>query len=77
MSQLRKRSTIYMDPELYSAVQRRAASTNRSVSEVINDALRLAMREDEEDLAVFDERAQEPTLTYEELLHDLAADDKL
>lgn len=47
------------------------ASDQRPVSEIVNEALRLVLREDQEDLAAFDERAAEPTLTYEELLNDL------
>jgi plasmid stability protein len=77
MSELSKRSTIYFEPELHRALRVKAASTHRSVSEIVNDALRLALREDQEDLAVFDERAAEPILTYEELLNDLRAHGKL
>jgi plasmid stability protein len=77
MSELSKRSTIYFEPELHRALRVKAATTHRSVSEIVNDALRLALREDQEDLAVFDERAAEPTLTYEELLNDLKAHGKL
>jgi plasmid stability protein len=77
MSELSKRSTIYFEPELHRALRVKAATTHRSVSEIVNDALRLALREDQDDLAVFDKRAAEPTLTYEELLNDLKAHGKL
>jgi plasmid stability protein len=77
MSELSKRSTIYFEPELHRALRIKAASTHRSVSEIVNDALRLALREDQEDLAAIEERATEPTLTHEELLGDLKAHGKL
>ncbi|MGZ9021626.1 MAG: hypothetical protein ACXW3S_17110 [Rhodoplanes sp.] len=77
MSERSTRSTIYFEPELHRALQIKAASTRRSVSEIVNDALRLALREDQDDLAAFDERAAEPVLTYEELLNDLKAHGKL
>jgi plasmid stability protein len=77
MSELSKRSTIYFEPNLHRALRIKAASTHRSVSEIVNDALRLALREDQEDLAAFAERAAEPALTYEELLNDLKAHGKL
>ena len=77
MSELSKRSTIYFEPELHRALRVKAASTHRSVSEIVNDALRLVLREDQDDLAAFDERAAEPILTYEELLNDLKAHGKL
>jgi plasmid stability protein len=77
MSDLSKRSTIYFEPNLHQALRLKAASVHRSVSEIVNDALRQALREDQEDLAAFDERAAEPTLSYEELLNDLKAHGKL
>ncbi len=77
MSELSKRSTIYFEPELHRALRIKAASTHRSVSEIVNDALRRALSEDQDDLAAFDERATEPTLTYEQLLNDLKAHGKL
>lgn len=72
-----KRVTIYLEPELHRALRLKAVVTNRSASELVNEALREALREDQEDLAAFDERAAEPTLSYEELLNDLKAHGKL
>ncbi len=71
------RSTVYFEQALHKALRLKAASTDRSVSELVNDAVRLALREDQEDLAAFEERAAEPTLSYEELLTDLKANGKL
>jgi plasmid stability protein len=77
MSQPSKRSTIYFEPEVHKALRLKAASTHRSVSDLVNEAVRQALREDQEDLAAFEERAAEPTMTYEELLNDLKAYGKL
>ncbi|MDN5848137.1 MAG: ribbon-helix-helix protein, CopG family [Nitrococcus sp.] len=71
------RSTVYLEQELHKALRVKAAFANRSVSELVNDAIRQALREDHEDLAAFDERADEPTLSYEEVLNDLKAHGKL
>ena len=71
------RSTLYLDQELHRALRLKAASVDRSMSEIVNDALRAALREDADDLAAFAERADEPTLTYEELLSRLRADGSL
>ena len=65
------RSTVYFEHALYKALRLKAVSTDCSVSELVNDAVRLALHEDQEDLAVFEARAAEPTLSYEELLSDL------
>ncbi len=77
MSDLSKRSTVYFEPEIHHALRVKAASSNQSVSEVVNEAVRIALREDQEDLHVFEERVNEPTLSYEELLDDLKAHGKL
>lgn len=77
MNEPRKRSTIYFDPDLHRALRLKAATTHRSKSELVNEALRQALREDEEDLAAFEARINEPTLTYEALLKDLKAHGKL
>ena len=72
-----KRSTIYLDPDLHRAVKLKSAHSNRSISEIVNDSLRAALREDEEDLAAFEERASEPVISYEALLTKLKADGKI
>jgi len=77
MSNLSKRSTVYFDPEIHHALRMKAATADISVSEVVNEAVRIALREDQEDLGAFEERADEPTLSYEELLKDLASHGKL
>ncbi len=77
MSDLSKRSTIYFEPEIHQALRMKAASTHISVSEVVNEAVRIALREDQEDLSAFEQRAREPILSYEELLKDLESNGKL
>lgn len=77
MSEPSKRSTIYFDPELHAALRLKAAHTNRTLSELVNDAVREALAEDQEDLAAFEERVAEPTISYETLLNDLKADGKI
>ena len=72
-----KRSTIYLDPELHKAVRLKSAHTNRSISDIVNDSLREALREDQEDLHAFEERASEPVISYETLLAQLKADGKI
>ena len=77
MSEPSKRSTIYFDPKIHKALRLKAISTHQSVSDLVNQAVRKVLQEDQEDLAAFDERAAEPTMTYEELLNDLKAHGKL
>lgn len=77
MSETVKRSTIYFRPELHRALRIKAAETQRSISELVNDAVQMAIREDEEDLSAFGERAGEPTITYEALLKELKNNGKI
>ena len=77
MSAKPKRSTIYFDPDLHTALRLKAASSHRTISDIVNDAVRVALSEDQEDLAAFEERASEPTVSYEALLDDLKAHGKI
>ena len=77
MSATSKRATIYFDSELHRALRVKAAHTQRSVSQLVNDAVRLTLTEDQEDLAAFEERGNETTISYEALLNDLKANGKL
>jgi plasmid stability protein len=77
VSELSKRSTVYFEEDVHQALRIKAATTHQSVSEIVNEAVRNALREDQEDLSAFAQRVNEPTLTYEELLDDLKANGKL
>jgi len=77
MSDTSKRSTIYFDPQIHAALRLKAAHTHRSLSDIVNDAVRVALAEDQEDLAAFEQRLAEPTMDYEALLNDLKTNGKL
>ena len=77
MSESAKRSTIYLDPDLHRALRLKAIHTGRSMSDLVNETIRMALREDQEDLAAFDERVRETEMTYEALLKDLKAHGKI
>ncbi len=71
MSSVSKRATIYFDPALHRALRVKAAETDRSLSDLVNEAVRLSLVEDAEDLAAFEERASEPDLSFEDVVKDL------
>lgn len=77
MSEPAKRSTIYFDPQLHAALRLKAAQDDRSLSDLVNDAVRAALAEDHEDIETARERSSEPTLSYEQLLKDLKAHGRL
>jgi len=66
-----KRATVYFDPELHRALRFKAAATERSISEMVNDAVKLALAEDAEDLAAFERRAREPNLDFGDVVKAL------
>jgi len=72
-----KRATVYFDSDLHRALRFKAAETQRSVSELVNRAVRRALAEDADDLAAFDERRNEPSLSFEEVVQDLKRRGKL
>ena len=72
-----KRATVYFDSQIHRALRLKAAETDRSISELVNDAVRLNLAEDAEDLAAFEERAAEPLITYEEMVKRLKADGRI
>ena len=72
-----KRATIYFDPALHTALRLKAVHSQRSISDLVNDAVRAALAEDQEDLAAFEQRVAQPEITYEVLLNDLKAHGKL
>lgn len=72
-----RRTTIYFEPHLHRALRLKAAEIDRSVSDLVNEAVRLRLAEDAEDLAAFEDRADEPDLKFEEVLKDLKRSGKI
>ncbi len=77
MSESTKRYTVYLQESLHRALKVKAAETASSVSDLVNDAVRLALREDAEDLAAFEERKNERIVSFEDMVKKLKADGKL
>jgi hypothetical protein len=71
MTNLSKRSTVYLEPELHKALHLKSIETSVSVSVLINRAIRESLAEDAEDLAAFAERVNEPLISYEAMLQNL------
>jgi len=74
MSTLTKRATVYLDPALHKALRLQSVETSRSVSDLINDAVRDELAADAEDLALFDKREKEPSVEFETFVKGLKRD---
>lgn len=77
METSQKRATVYFDPTLHRALRLKAAETDRSLSELVNEAVRMSLAEDAEDLAAFDERAKEQNLPFEAVVKELRRSGKI
>ena len=77
MPALSKRSTIYLDPDLHKALKLKSLETSRSMSRIINDAVKAALAEDAGDLEAFDERQDEPLISFEEMVKSLKKDGRI
>jgi hypothetical protein len=66
-----RRVTVYFEPAVHRALRLKAAETDRSVSDLVNDAVRRSLAEDVQDLSAFEERAHEPSLSFEDVLKDM------
>jgi post-segregation antitoxin (ccd killing protein) len=72
-----KRTTIYLDPDLHKALRLKSVEVSRSISDIINEAVKVALAEDAEDIAAFKERAAEPLLSYEDMVKRLKQDGRI
>ncbi len=71
MSSTCAQSEVHFDPNLHRALRVKAAETERSLSDLVNMAVRRSLAEDAGDLAAFEARIKEPNLDFEDVLKDL------
>lgn len=77
MGTLTKRATVYFDPAMHRALQHKALETSRSLSDIVNAAVQQTLFEDAADLAAFEDRVNEPLVSYETVLKGLKASGRL
>lgn len=72
-----KRATIYLDEMVHKALKMKSLETSRSISDLVNSAVKEALAEDAEDIAAFEERANEPLISYDEMVKRLKQDGRI
>jgi hypothetical protein len=72
-----KRSTVYLEPDLHKALRLKSIETSKSVSELINIAVRESIAEDAEDLAAFEDKVGEPLISYDAMVKKLKKDGRI
>ena len=66
-----RRATVYFNPKVHRALRLKAAETDQSVSDLVNEAVGLSLQEDAEDLAAFEERNHEPNIRFLDAVKDM------
>jgi plasmid stability protein len=66
-----KRATIYFDADVHHALRLRAAACNRSISDMVNEAVRVTLAEDVDDLKDVDQRQAEASSSFEVFVTNL------
>jgi len=66
-----KRATVYFEPDVHRALRLRAAANDRSISDMVNDAVKASLAQDAEDLEAFDRRRKERSVSFESFVRSL------
>jgi plasmid stability protein len=66
-----KRATVYFTAEVHKALRLRAAASDRSISDMVNDAVRAVLAEDATDLDAFADRHAEKNVSFEGFISGL------
>jgi hypothetical protein len=72
-----KRATVYFEPDIHRALRLKAATSDKSISAMVNDAVKLTLAEDADDLEAFEKRKREPNLDFEQFVKALKRRGKL
>ncbi len=72
-----KRATVYFDPIIHKALKLKSIETSKSISDLVNDAVKAALAEDAEDITAVEERVNEPLISFLELVKRLKKDGRI
>lgn len=77
MSMPAKRATVYFDPNIHKALKLKSIETSKSISELVNEAVKSALAEDAEDIIAFENRADEPLISFSDMVKRLKRDGRI
>jgi hypothetical protein len=72
-----KRATVYFDPNIHKALKLKSIETSKSISELVNEAVKGALAEDAEDIMAFESRADEPLISFSDMVKRLKKDGRI
>lgn len=70
----KRRTVLYLNARIYRAAKRKAARTKRRLSDVVDEALDLSLREDAADEEAIRKGAREPGRPLSDVIKDLRRD---
>jgi hypothetical protein len=77
MATTAKRATVYFDPIIHKALKLKSIETSKSISELVNEAVKEALAEDAEDITAVEERVNEPLISFSEMVKRLKKDGRI
>lgn len=72
-----KRATVYFDPLIHKALKIKSLETSKSISELVNQAVKETLAEDADDITAFEERTHEPLISFSEMVKRLKNDGRI
>ncbi len=72
-----KRATVYFDPNIHKALKLKSIETSKSISELVNEAVKSALAEDAEDIIAFEDRADESLISFSDMVKRLKKDGRI
>lgn len=66
-----RRATVYFDESLHKALRIKSMESDKSLSDLVNEAVRQSLEEDHEDLEAIAARKNQKTVSYEAFLKEL------
>ncbi|OQW47627.1 MAG: hypothetical protein A4S09_15045 [Proteobacteria bacterium SG_bin7] len=67
----RKKTTVYLEPEILKAAKLRAVEADQSLAEYLREAVVAQLAEDLDDIEIAKKRKKEPRISLEDVLKDL------
>ena len=62
-----KRATVYFEPEIYKALQLRSLGVHRSISELVNEAMRIALTQGGAEILAIDPSRNVSSASFDRL----------
>ena len=71
---MNSKATLYLDPKLLKAAKIKAAHTEHTLSYLVNEALRMSLKEDALDYEAFEKRKNDSSRSLSAVLKDMKRD---